>query len=99
MPKYNVTLLLFFISIAASGCATQSDFRALRADVDALQTQLLQANKDASQALQLSNQLMEQNAAIREASQKASADALATREMLEQINTRIGNASNKSTFK
>jgi len=99
MFKYTVTLLVLFIAITASGCATQSDVRALRSDVDALQAQLQQASREASQALQLSNQLVEQNAAIRNASEKASADALATREMLEKINSRIGSDSNKSAFK
>lgn len=99
MRKYTVTLLLLFLTIAASGCASQSDFRALRSDVDALQAQLQQASNNASQALELSNQLVEQNAVIKKASEKASADASATRELLEKINSRIGNAANKSAFK
>jgi len=99
MRKYNNTLLIVAISFLVSGCASQQDFRALRTDVDALQAQVQLIGSEAKQALRNSNQLMEQTEAARKASEKASADAAATREMLENINSRIGNDSNNSAFK
>jgi len=99
MRKYNDTLLVLAISFLVSGCATQQDFRTLRTDVDALQAQMQLISGEAKQALQISNQFMKQTEAARIASEKASTDALATREMLEKINARIGSGSNKSPFK
>jgi len=83
----------------ASGCAGQQELRQLRADVDALQEQIQRVDRDTANALRISNQLVKESAAARQAAETASADAAATRSMLEQINERIGSELSQSTLK
>ena len=62
-----------------------------------MRVQLNNTSKEATQALTNSNQLMTEMAAVKKASQAASADAAATRKLLEQIDERI--TAGKATLK
>jgi len=86
-------------AVALSGCASQAQIQSLQADIAALQTQTEKASSDANQALQDTTLLKNELSAVRKSSESASADASATRKLLEQLNARLERGSATKTFK
>lgn len=87
------------VALLASGCASQSQLTSLQADVDAMRQMSAKASSNANQALQETALLKNELAAVRQSSDSASADAAATRKLLEQMNERFERGSGSSSFK
>ena len=76
-------------TLVLSGCAHQRQMRSLPSDVDTLRQKTELAERNSTQALQETEALRAELAAVRKTSESASTDAAATRKMLEQLNARL----------
>ena len=99
ISKLALLATIMFGTLVLSGCAHQREMYKLPSDVDALRQMTELAGRNADQALQETESLRGELAAVRKASESASTDAAATRQMLEQLNARLNSGASSSTLK